>query len=76
MAQLVEQRIRNAQVVGSSPTISSRKQLASAGCFLLQKTPMLNEHRGLDIAVLLFDFTVYSFIEESFNFLRGLFVNK
>ncbi len=24
MAQLVEQRIRNAQVVGSSPTISSR----------------------------------------------------
>ncbi len=25
MAQLVEQRIRNAQVVGSSPTISSRK---------------------------------------------------
>ena len=25
MAQLVEQRIRNAQVVGSSPTISSKK---------------------------------------------------
>ena len=25
MAQLVEQRIRNAQVVGSSPTTSSRK---------------------------------------------------
>ena len=28
MAQLVEQRIRNAQVVGSSPTTSSNKRRA------------------------------------------------
>ena len=30
MAQLVEQRIRNAQVVGSSPTISSKGFLSEA----------------------------------------------
>ena len=34
MAQLVEQRIRNAQVVGSSPTISSRKTCFSEQVFL------------------------------------------
>lgn len=33
MAQLVEQLIRNQQVVGSSPTISSRKNLAKSEVF-------------------------------------------
>ena len=33
MAQLVEQRIRNAQVVGSSPTISSKAEIISAFYF-------------------------------------------
>ncbi len=34
MAQLVEQRIRNAQVVGSSPTTSSREHLHKQVLFL------------------------------------------
>ena len=34
MAQLVEQRIRNAQVVGSSPTTSSRKPCRICTVFL------------------------------------------
>ncbi len=33
MAQLVEQRIRNAQVVGSSPTSSSRRKHAQRAFF-------------------------------------------
>ena len=39
MAQLVEQRIRNAQVVGSSPTISSKTcvNTAFSQVFLFQK---------------------------------------
>ena len=38
MAQLVEQRIRNAQAVGSSPTSSSRKHLMqSVGCFFTER---------------------------------------
>ena len=33
MAQLVEQRIRNAQVVGSSPTTSSKKKNEAVASF-------------------------------------------
>ena len=43
MAQLVEQRIRNAQVVGSSPTISSKKALALQVLFLLRHSGMFEK---------------------------------
>ena len=36
MAQLVEQRIRNAQVVGSSPTISSKSTSTACAFFVAQ----------------------------------------
>ena len=51
VAQLVEQRIRNAQVVGSSPTSSSRKDLTvCVRSFLMISThPMLFMHRINDI---------------------------
>ena len=77
MAQLVEQRIRNAQVVGSSPTISSR-QSAFAGCFfIITKPPDARTNIGrLIIRNILFDFGADCLFEQSFDFCRGFLVNK
>ena len=79
MAQLVEQRIRNAQVVGSSPTISSRKGLFfGTDLFFFEKiTPDARiEHRGFYYVIVLFDFSADCFVEKFFDFSRGLFVDE
>ena len=43
VAQLVEQRIRNAQAVGSSPTSSSKKHLTPVKCFFNEISETANE---------------------------------
>ena len=52
MAQLVEQRIRNAQAVGSSPTISSKTCVNTAFSqvfFLKKKISKFNTQKNLTL---------------------------
>ena len=55
MAQLVEQRIRNAQAVGSSPTISSTpcESLRSAGAFFIleSKKRLFESPNNIDLFI-------------------------
>ena len=55
VAQLVEQLIRNQQVAGSSPAISSKKDIVGFSCYVLFRTHADEEPRKCGVIIAYFN---------------------